>query len=76
MSVFNEISALVNSIDIFDTHEHVAGFDWGFAPADAPVGPSHLHLKSLPHVLMNDMLLYLIPSTGLRAISAFTYGVM
>src|SRR5688500_18213330 len=65
MSAFTEISELVNSIEIFDTHEHVAGFDWGFTPADAAVGPAHPHLTSLLHVLMNDMLLYIIPSTGL-----------
>jgi hypothetical protein len=65
MSTFGEISALVNSIEIFDTHEHLAGFDWGFSSPEAPIGPTHPRQKSLPHVLMNDMLLYLIPSTGL-----------
>jgi len=56
---------LVNEIEMFDAHEHVAGFDWGFCPDDAPIGPTHPRLKSLPHVLMNDMLLYLTGATGL-----------
>jgi len=66
-SVFAEITELVNAIQIFDTHEHVAGFDWGFTSADAPIGPAHPHLKTLPHVLMNDFPLYIISSTGLES---------
>jgi predicted TIM-barrel fold metal-dependent hydrolase len=64
MSSFEELSHLVNEIEIFDVHEHMAGFDWGFADETAPIGPTHPH-KSLPHVLMNDMLLYICTSTGL-----------
>ena len=40
MSCFQEISELVNEIEIFDTHEHVAGFDWGFTDDDEPIGPA------------------------------------
>lgn len=66
MSSFSDISALVNGIEIFDTHEHVAGFDWGFATTDASMSPTHPR-KSLPHILMNDLLRCIIPSTGMEA---------
>jgi hypothetical protein len=58
MSSLPEISEMVNAIEVFDTHEHLAGFDWGFTTESQPFGPTHPH-KSLPHVLMNDMLLYI-----------------
>ena len=63
MSSLQEIQEFVNQIEIFDTHEHLAGFDWGFTTMDAPQGFAHPH-KSLPHVLMNDMLLYFMAATG------------
>lgn len=59
MSSYQDILNMVNEIEIWDTHEHVAGFDWGFATPDAPIGPTHPR-KSLPHVLMNDMILYIL----------------
>jgi len=65
MSSLNEFTELVNEIEIFDVHEHMAGFDWGFDEDTAPQGPTHPH-KSLPHVLMNDMLFYLTSATGLK----------
>jgi hypothetical protein len=58
MSSLPEITEFIRSLDLFDTHEHIAGFDWGFTDEKSPVGPTHPH-KTLPHVLMNDMLLYI-----------------
>jgi len=66
MSSYPEIQSMVDEIEIWDTHEHVAGFDWGFVAEDAPIGPTHPR-KSLPHVLMNDMLLYITTATGREA---------
>jgi predicted TIM-barrel fold metal-dependent hydrolase len=57
-SSLSEMQRIVNEIEIFDTHEHCAGFDWGFGGLASPVGQVHPR-KSLPHVLMNDMLLYI-----------------
>ena len=65
MSSLSEFQELVNNIVIYDTHEHVAGFDWGFSAADSADAKPYPR-KSLPHVLMNDMLLYITGSTGYR----------
>src|ERR1051325_1308075 len=56
MSSLPAISEFVNGLDVFDTHEHIAGFDWGFTDEKSPVGPTH-PLKTLPRERMNDMLL-------------------
>jgi len=54
---------VVNAVPCYDTHEHIAGFDWGYAADDAPIGYTHPRLKSLPHLLMNDMLRYAVGAT-------------
>ena len=52
MPLEEDIQNMVDEIPMFDTHEHVAGFDWGI-PAEDKGG------RSLPQVLFNDYLLYL-----------------
>lgn len=63
MTFLPEIREFIQGMTIYDTHEHVAGFDWGYKPDDLPSAKRHPR-KSLPHVLMNDMLLYITGSTG------------
>jgi hypothetical protein len=59
MTSLATITEFIDQLDLFDTHEHLAGFDWGFGTAKGgALGPTHPH-KTLPHALMNDMLLYI-----------------
>lgn len=63
MAASGFIRELIDRQAIFDTHEHAAGFDWGFTGAEAAQGSAHPH-KPLPHVLMNDMLCYQAGAAG------------
>src|ERR1043166_7234874 len=59
MTSLPDITELIEQLDLFDPHEPLAGFDWGFGTAKGgALGPTHPH-KTLPHALMNDMLLYI-----------------
>lgn len=48
-----ELKQYVNDLPFFDTHSHMAGFDTG-SPANDKAG------KSLPMLILNDYLLYLV----------------
>lgn len=52
MPLKDEIKTMVDEIPMFDTHEHVAGFDWGIPPDDKGG-------RSLPQIIFNDYLAYL-----------------
>lgn len=58
MTSLPSLTEFISNLALFDTHEHLAGFDWGFTTEQEPIGPTHPH-KTLPHALMNDMLLYI-----------------
>ena len=58
MTSLPAITEFIDSLELWDTHEHLAGFDWGFTSEKEPVGPTHPH-KTLPHAVMNDMVLYI-----------------
>ncbi|MBI2193007.1 MAG: amidohydrolase family protein [Planctomycetes bacterium] len=67
MPLAEEMKRYVDQIPFFDTHSHVAGFDFG-SPLDDKQG------RSLPQILMNDYLAYLASSCFDDLQSAFKNG--